>query len=374
MRILHLIYDDIENPWCGGGGAVRAYEINRRLAQRHNITVITGNYPGAEDEVVEGVRYVRIGSGKDYLFSRVTYSLQMHRVLSRMEYDLVVEDFSPFSPCFACLHTERPVVTLIHTYLGLRALRKYPLRGLLAIFFERLNLRLSTFIITVSPWLERRIHGKTQAKGLIRCICNGVDEKWFNIRNCAEDNYILYIGRIDFYTKGMDTLLKAFTLLSREVPGITLRIVGKGKRRDLKKAHRLVDTLNLHERVEFIGPVYDFERKAALYAKSQFVCIPSRTEGWPIVAIEAAAAGKAILGSRIPGLLDAVINGETGMLVPSDDPKDFCQAMHSLLQDGKRRKQLGANGRRWAARFRWDSVAKEQEAFYELALQLEDRR
>ncbi|NTU41942.1 MAG: glycosyltransferase family 1 protein, partial [Nitrospirales bacterium] len=49
MRIVHCIYDHIRNPWVGGGGAVRMFEIYRRLSQRHRITVICGKYPGARD-------------------------------------------------------------------------------------------------------------------------------------------------------------------------------------------------------------------------------------------------------------------------------------------------------------------------------------
>ena len=47
VKILHTIYDDVDNPWCGGGGALRAIEINRRLAKRHKVKMLVGNYPGA---------------------------------------------------------------------------------------------------------------------------------------------------------------------------------------------------------------------------------------------------------------------------------------------------------------------------------------
>ena len=50
MKICHLMYDDVDNPWLGGGGAVRAMELYRRLASRHEITVVSGLFPGAELE------------------------------------------------------------------------------------------------------------------------------------------------------------------------------------------------------------------------------------------------------------------------------------------------------------------------------------
>ena len=64
MRILHLIYDDIGNPWLGGGGAVRTLEINRRLAARgHQVIVLCGAYPGAPpSDPRDGVLYLRVGT------------------------------------------------------------------------------------------------------------------------------------------------------------------------------------------------------------------------------------------------------------------------------------------------------------------------
>ena len=57
MQIDHFIYDDPSNPWCGGGGAYRAFEINKRLAQTHEVKVYTGNFPNAQNERINGVEY-----------------------------------------------------------------------------------------------------------------------------------------------------------------------------------------------------------------------------------------------------------------------------------------------------------------------------
>ena len=74
MKICHLIYDDVRNPWLGGGGAVRAREIYRRLAERHEITLISGSYPGsAPDEVIDGIRHLRVGAAHSYASSRLSY-------------------------------------------------------------------------------------------------------------------------------------------------------------------------------------------------------------------------------------------------------------------------------------------------------------
>ena len=95
-----------------------------------------------------------------------------------------------------------------------------------------------------------------------------------------------------------------------------------------------------------------------------FVCTPSRYEGWGIVAIEAAAAAKAVIGTDIPGLADAIRADETGLLVPSENPQALAIAMKRLLSDAFLRKRLGIAGRKWAARFTWDRTARAQEKVY----------
>ena len=65
MNILHTLYDDIDNPWCGGGGALRTWEIARRLSHKHQITILTGAYPDAlREETREGVHIRRVGSDR----------------------------------------------------------------------------------------------------------------------------------------------------------------------------------------------------------------------------------------------------------------------------------------------------------------------
>jgi hypothetical protein len=77
MRILHFIYDHIKNPWVGGGGAVRALEIYRRLAEKHMITIICGKYPGAEDYTEKNLTIHFVGTNKNnYVISTLLYLIR----------------------------------------------------------------------------------------------------------------------------------------------------------------------------------------------------------------------------------------------------------------------------------------------------------
>ncbi len=99
--------------------------------------------------------------------------------------------------------------------------------------------------------------------------------------------------------------------------------------------------------------------------------MPSRFEGWGLAAVEASAAGKAVVATRIPGLADAVRDGETGILVEPESASALASGLRRLLEDPRERRRLGRSGRRWAERFTWDRVSAAQEEIYHLVTRTE---
>src|SRR5919201_5839409 len=99
MRILHVIYDDVGNPWLGGGGAARTLDIYSRIAGLgHRVIVLCGNYPGAaQTENRCGVTYRRTGLTGSYALSRLSFMLGAACLIKAGGYDIVVEDVSPYS-------------------------------------------------------------------------------------------------------------------------------------------------------------------------------------------------------------------------------------------------------------------------------------
>ena len=256
----------------------------------------------------------------------------------------------------------RPTILLIHHLLSYHVIRKYHLLGLFPFLFEEISLRLNRNIITVSPSIERSIKQKLGNKANVVCILNGIDDKTFEV-DPFEKDYILFLGRLDIYMKGLDILLKAFSKVVHEYPKTKLKIAGKGRPKDIKKLIDLGEKFRIGDNIDFLGWVSK-EEKIRLLAHSKFICMPSRFEGWGIVAVEAAAASKPVIGTNIPGLSDAIINRETGILVSPDNSDELAEAMMYLLEHERERKRMGENGRRWAKKFSWDNIAKEQEDIY----------
>ena len=365
MKILHVIYDDLENPWLGGGGAVRANEINRRLAKTHDIQVLTGNYPNAENVNREGVQYTRVGSTHSYPISRLTFTANLPMAIRNSDCDLLVNDFSLFAPCFATSDHQRPVVHMLHHILGRHALKKYPVVGVLPWLFERIGFSQARQAITVSPSVQSALTPMLHPACTTWCVPNGVDQSLFDA-SPADNGYLAFLGRLDIYMKGLDNLLDAMVLLQR-THNVKLKIAGWGPERNRLLLENKIEELDLGTTVTLVGSVDDTE-KCTLLSDATLVCVPSRFEGWGIVAIEAAAAGKAVVGTDIPGLRDAIVDGETGLLAPADDPAAFAGMVAQLLDDPDRRNQLAEAGRQRARQYQWEQIAAQQEQIYETVL------
>ena len=361
MKILHTVYDDFENPWCGGGGALRTQEISRQLSKRHDITSLVGAFPNCERETErDGVHIKRLGTSRSYFLSRLSFAAAASREVARGNFDLWVYGFSAYAPLHASnTLRQRSLLEFFHL-MGDHATEKFPLLGHVAQRAEKHVLKTHPHILTISPTVTQQLKDKGITADL-NLVYTGVDDISFQAQG-EEQDYILYFGRLDIHTKGIDVLFRGFAQLNRT--DIRLILAGRGAPERQQELENLAKELGIEKRVEFFGPATQ-EQKNNLFGSALFVCMPSRYEGWGIVAIEAGAAGKAVIGTNIPGLADAIRPNKTGLLVPSEDPNALAQAMQQLLDDPTLRENLGTEGRKWADQFTWDRIAAEQERVYQ---------
>ena len=371
MKICHLTYDDVDNPWLGGGGAVRAREIYRRLASRHQITLVTGAYPGsAAEEVVDGIRHLRVGSANSYAGSRLSYCRHAIDCLRAQEWDVWVHEFSAFAPLWPSAALRRRGVLFFYHFVGRHALRKHPLVGAVSWAAEALTLRAYRRVVTISPSVQEQVRRRRPPSTFVECLYTGVEDAYFQL--CSDDDegepYVLYFGRLDIHTKGLDTLLAAFAQVAPQFADTRLILAGRSSTAQRQRVEGMIAAARLQDRVRLVGDGAVTEAdKGELLRRCRFVCMPSRYEGWGIVAVEAAAAGKAVLATRIPGLVDAVREDETGLLVPPGDAEGLAAGMRQLLSAPDLRHRLGSAGRQWARRFDWDRIAQTEEEYLERA-------
>ncbi|MEU2086669.1 glycosyltransferase family 4 protein [Streptomyces albus] len=200
----------------------------------------------------------------------------------------------------------------------------------------------------------------------------GVDEKTFHpgsggaaVRErlgLSDRPVIVCVSRL-VPRKGQDTLIEAMPRVLAEVPDAVLLVVGGGPyRADLEK---LAASHGLTDAVRFTGPV-PWEELPAHFGAGDVFAMPCRTrrggldvEGLGIVYLEASATGLPVVAGDSGGAPDAVLDGETGWVVPGGSPARTAERLTALLGDADLRARMGARGREWVEeRWRWDLLAE----------------
>jgi glycogen(starch) synthase len=156
----------------------------------------------------------------------------------------------------------------------------------------------------------------------------------------------LAVGRLT-EQKGFERAIEAVGRLAATRPDLHLTVAGDGPRRAQLEA--LPAALGITDRVTFLGAV-PHDELPALLARSVALVMPSRYEGLPLVALEAAWSARPVVGTTAPGLDRAVTDGETGLLVDGDDPGALAAAIGRLAADRALARRLGAGARRRAER------------------------
>ncbi len=183
----------------------------------------------------------------------------------------------------------------------------------------------------------------------IPVIHSGVDVELFRPGLAERDARptIVFVGRIAF-SKGVDTLVDAAVVLADEIPDLRVRLIGRVENKVRAELERRAAAPRFAGLLEFAGPAPRTELPRAL-CRAHVFAAPSRYEGGPgFVYLEAMACGLPVIACSGSGAAEVVRDGETGFLVPPDDPAALVQALRTLLRDTARRERIGAAARSYA--------------------------
>lgn len=231
----------------------------------------------------------------------------------------------------------------------------------------------------------------SEAKDLIRlyrasrdriCVAQpGVDLRLFRPRDTArlrrelelqDRRVVLFAGRLE-PLKGAETLLDALArVVARpDYADVVLLVAGEdsgdgraqgdGERARLQ---RRAGEAPLEGRVRFLGAV-SHEQLADLYAVADVCVVPSRTESFGLVALEAQALGTPVVAAAVGGLTEVVEDGVTGCLVAGRDPDDWARVIAGVLSDPDGRAAMGDAARQRAARYTWTRAVDRVSAIYD---------
>ncbi len=227
------------------------------------------------------------------------------------------------------------------------------------------------------------LYGAPAAK--IRIVPGGVDSTVFRPRRtCAlrqhlgleGQHVVLFAGRLE-RLKGVETLLKAFALVlqrpaARAAKACLVIIGGDSANGRLEsrshdgEARRLLlraRELGIAGAVRFLGPI-SHEQLPAFYSLADVCVVPSFSESFGLVALEAQACGTPVVASRVGGLAFLVKDGLTGFTIPDHSERQFATRIAQLLDNAPLRREFGRRGRLLARHYSWEQTAARLEELY----------
>lgn len=366
MKILHLLYESKDDLFGIGGVGIRAYEIYGRLKDRHDITLLCKKYPGARDQEIEGLKHIFVGTeSKSLTKTLLSYAYHAALFVKRKcdEFDIIIEDFSPAIPTFLHAFTKKPIILQVQGYTGKLYFRKYNLAYALFLYFmEQFRPRFYDNFIVVNHETVKKL--SLERKKYINVIPNGISPELLEASS-EESDYILYLGRIDIYGKGLDILINAYKEFYQSFPKIRLVVAGDG--RDMNRFKNMLMRLpeDIRRNIELLGWVSG-NKKIEVIRKALFCVFPSRHEIQCIATLEAVACEKAVVVKEIPEF-SYIIKHRAGVSFKAEDPFFLAQAMKDLMISDKR-KEMGQRGRDWVKDYTWDKMALKYEEFLQNVL------
>ena len=211
-------------------------------------------------------------------------------------------------------------------------------------------------VTAVSSGTARALSRDMPASRAAAVVPNGVEEPMFEPPargGRARRPFVLCPARLSAY-KGIDVALMAWNDVCSEHDRVDLVFCGPDHA--FGRFQRLARRLGLSSRAVFLGPV-GRRRMRSLTDSCLFAVLPSRRESFGVAALEAMAAGKALLATRTDGPSDFIAHGENGLLARPGRVEPLRAGLLSLLRDPRLRARLGRAARRTALGYRWEAVA-----------------
>lgn len=350
MRILLFNWRDIKNPHAGGAEIFTHEIIKRWAAKGHDVTLFTSKFPGCRlEEKIDNIKIIRDG-GKYTVYwkARDHYNKQF-----KGEFDIVIDEVNTF-PFFTPFYVKEPIVCLIHQlaveFWFYEVKFPFSLFGyILEPYYLKIYRNFPTFTVSESTKHDLLNLGFSD----IYVIPEGLNQKALEkIPEKEKEPTLIYVGRLK-RAKRPDHVINVFKLVKEEISNAKLWIVGDGYfKEDLMK---IVKRYSLED-VHFFGRVSE-RKKMELMKKAHVIVVPSIREGWGLIITEANACGTPAIGYNVPGLKDAIKNGETGLLTERNDQKSLAKTILKFFKDNSFREKLTKNALKWSHDFSWDNSA-----------------
>jgi glycosyltransferase involved in cell wall biosynthesis len=263
----------------------------------------------------------------------------------------------------AAWRCHKPVVATCHNWVGGTAA--------LGIYnhLDRMALKKFNALAAVSDAVAQRLLAFGVPPEKIKTIANGIDVTAFERAQplpLLKDEGSIVVGvvaRLDLQ-KGFEYLLRAARELCKMFPGLKIVIAGEGP--DRSAIEEMIEQYGLQSSVVLAGQQSNMP---AVYAAMDIFVLPSLNEGLPMTVLEAMAASKPVIATRVGAIPSVIRDGENGLLVAPKDSEGLRNAVASLLNDPERRRRLGDQAHTWVSQnYTSEAMALKYREMYEEVL------
>jgi glycosyltransferase involved in cell wall biosynthesis len=369
-------------PYLGGQERF-VFSLSRQLARMgHDVTVLTSGFPDQlphrfEDEGIRVFRYrplIRplrnpISPGMLLFPQSIDQADVIH---THNEHS-----FSSNAAVLLGLRYKKPVVLTVHGRLVMASRVEDFVVNIYENTISRVVFRAAAGITVITPSERERLFGNYHLpETQVTFIPVGIDlDHWDSLRaaphsanaweNYVRDKKVILVAAQLVRRKGIDFLIRAMPRILSAAPDTILLIAGSGN--EESNLRQLADSLDLKDRVLFLGRIYDEELSAAYQAADVFV-LPSLSEGMPTCVMEALAHEKPVVATRIDGARDCF--SEVADLVAPADSDALADGVLRVLSDPARAIARGKAGRLLMEKeYTWLVVAGKMVAVYEAAIE-----
>lgn len=342
----HSMTVGIVLPYLKAGGTERqaAYIARHLRASGHQVVLVVAEKRGGfAQKIDEETVSLNVPFVKTYA-PLLLYRLA--KVVTEWDFDLVLSRAWNTNMITAAvgLLTSTPYVLFLSgpTHRNGQPRLKLAIEGFL--------LRRASRILSVSEAAKRncvQVYGVSSCR--VEVVHNGIEigeirrqsEKGSEdaSRFQSEDVNVVFVGRVN-RRKGLDILLRALHQVEATVPNVKLWVVGPG---EIASYQELATELGVAERVEFLG---ERENPFPEMKQADLFVLPSRSEGFPNVLLEAMALGRPILAADCETGPDEIIDGKNGRLFPVEDHQTLANQIQELALDEQKRKEMGGRAQK----------------------------
>lgn len=341
------------------GTEIATYNLADHLARRgHEVHVITSHDSGLPELSEENGFYIhRIAWPKTRFIGIVTFWVKICLTIRKVKPEIIHSQSLLIGvPAWAA----KKFLKIPYVIWGQGSDIYLPIR------FTRMTskpiLQNADAVLALTEDMKQKMREIYERK--IYVVPNGVDLERFKIslgdKKEGDPKMIIFVGRLH-PVKGVQYLIEAMAIIHRKMPNVKLVLVGDGVERS--RLEELAKRLDLNGCIQFAGQVPQ-ERIPQVMHQADIFSLLSLSEGFPVVLLEAMAAGLPIVATNVGGIPDIVEEEVNGYLVNVRSPEEISEKILFLLQNNEIWEEISATNREKAELFTWYKVADTVEKIY----------